>query len=219
MPQDTATDFDRLESFEDPQKRLDRRAYTLAHERAHAEFPAEARASQSGKCSSAIARRTIGDRDSVRRARPRRGTRPSGKGDGDPDPAGIARDLVSFIQAAAPLLVAPLTRLLATPPAALVAALAQLSAPRAVDPWSDQGDWPFRPRVGMRLWRERRARGDDRVAVRGRVHYMRQSLIDEILRGAPQPKKAPNKAPPEAHLSPLEKVERELDLIFAEAAE
>lgn len=146
------------------------------------------------------------------------GARPPGKGHGDPDPQDIARDLVSLIQAAAPLLVDPLTRLFAAPPAALVAALTRLIAPRPVDPWIEQSDFPFR-RVGPRLCRDAIVRGDDRAAVRGRVHYMRQSLIDEILRGSPRPKRAPNKAAPEADLSPLQKFERELDLMIAEAAE
>lgn len=169
-------------------------------------------------CSRATAH-TTGDRDTVRRARPRRGARPSGKGDGDADPEATARDIVSLIQAKAPLLVAPLTRLLATPPPALVAALTQLLAARSLDPWLDQAHWPFSPRVGMRSWREQKASDDDRVAVRGRVHYMRQSLIDEILRGSPQPKRARNMVAPAAHLSPLESLRREFDLAMAEAAE
>jgi hypothetical protein len=219
MAQSEALTPERLAGKEAWNRHLERGrdAAVAEHERLHAEFLAQARATEPEKCSSATARKT-GDRDTVRRARPRRGARASGKGDGDADPQALARDFASLIQATAPLLVAPLTRLFATPPAGLVAAFTRLIAPRPVDPWIDQSGFPF-SRVGPRLCRDAIVRGDDRAAVRGRVHYMRQSLIDEILRGSPRPKRAPNKAAPEADLSPLQKFERELDLMIAEAAE
>ena len=66
--------------------------------------------------------------------------------------------------------------------------LAEMVAPPA-DEWIGQRQGPLRPRVHARLCRELLARGDERAALRGRVHYLRQSAIDEHLRGAPRAKK------------------------------
>ena len=135
----------------------------------------------------------IGDRESIRRTRPRRGARPSG---GDDDPAGavaaalqellfIAREFKPIVDRLVPLL----------------ATLA------AQDPWVSQRETKIGERRHIRLAREKRAQGDPRAAQRGRLYLLRQSVIDDYLRGAPA----------DRQLSPGEALLRELGEL--EAAE
>jgi hypothetical protein len=75
--------------------------------------------------------------------------------------------------------------------------IASTTAP-ATDAWISQRETPLPPRVFCRLCRELRNRSDERAAIRGRVHYLRQSAIDEHLRGAPERRRRrPDVAPVE----------------------
>src|SRR5690606_17177985 len=72
--------------------------------------------------------------------------------------------------------------------AALRDQIASASSAPKTDDWIGQKESPIPPRCHARLCRELMARGDDRAALRGRTHYLRQSAIDEHLRGAPRPR-------------------------------
>lgn len=118
-------------------------------------------------------------------------------------------------------LLAQLVSTASTLESTLVALQTQLVATmaRPANDWIPQSEAPCPVRVFTVATRKYRAQGDDRAVVRGRVHYMHRSLLDEFLRGAPQAKRAPANAPADKPLSDFEKFQRELDLVLAEAAE
>lgn len=78
------------------------------------------------------------------------------------------------------------------------------------DDWVPQRKSLLPPRVHTRLCRRLLASGDPRAAVRGRTHYLKQSAIDECMRGMPGGLPARPPVPGVRELTGTEKLRRDL---------